>query len=126
MSAAFAPVSSQATQVAQSHSHEDTPPPTPRRTPDSPQNTGIRRKTRNGNTDVVVNTDQLLLVRGEFAGGALERQEDRMRLGADTDRGRALLDGLEGVLDLVELALRRLRWVRYVYGRGGLGWSTRC
>ena len=73
-----------------------------------PQDTRIRRQARNGNTDVVVNTDQLLLVRGELARRALEREQHGVRLGTDADRRRALLDCLEGVLDLVQLALRRL------------------
>jgi hypothetical protein len=72
---------------------------------DSPQHTRIRRQARNGNTNVVVNTDQLLLVRRELAGRTLEREQHGVGLGAQTDGGRTLLDGLEGVLDLVELAL---------------------
>lgn len=73
-----------------------------------PQDTGIAGEAGDRNTDVVVNADELLLVRGELAGGTLEREEHGVRLGAQADGCRALLDGLEGVLDLVELALGRL------------------
>lgn len=74
----------------------------------SPQNTRIRRQARDGNTDVIVNADKLLLVRGELARRALEREQHGVRLGAQTDGCGTLLDGLERVLDLVQLALRRL------------------
>lgn len=57
---------------------------------------------------MVVNADELLLVRGQLAGRALEGEEDGVRLGPQTDGSRALLDGLERVLHLVELALGRL------------------
>lgn len=38
----------------------------------------------------------------------LESKEDGVCLGTETDGCRALLDGLEGVLNLVQLPLRRL------------------
>lgn len=57
---------------------------------------------------MVVNVDQLLLVRRELASRALEGEEDGMGTGAQSDSRTSLLDGLERVLDLMQLALRRL------------------
>lgn len=61
---------------------------------------------------MVVNVDQLLLVRRELAGRALEREEDGVGRRAQSNSRGALLDSLERVLDLVQLALRRLSLAR--------------
>lgn len=73
-----------------------------------PQHTGVACQPSDSDTDVVVDLDQLLLVGCELARRALEREEDGVGFGPQSDGGGALLHGLEGVLDLVELALRRL------------------
>lgn len=39
---------------------------------DVPQNTSVRGQTGDSDTDVVVDPDQLFLVRGKLAGGSLE------------------------------------------------------
>jgi hypothetical protein len=75
---------------------------------DAPQHTRVAGQSRNGDADMVVNVDQLLLVRRELAGAALEGEEHGVGRGTEPDGRTALLDGLERVLDLVQLALGRL------------------
>ena len=53
-----------------------------------------------GDADVVVNFEDLLLVRGEFGVGLVDACENHVRLGSETDRRRALLHRLHRVLHL--------------------------
>lgn len=88
---------------------------------DAREDAGIRGETGDGDAEVVVDADELLLVARELArralragasvraiarwgvqegGTHLEAEEDGVGVGAESDAGRALLYGLEGVLDL--------------------------
>lgn len=71
----------------------------------------IARQAGNGNADMVINLDKLLLVGRELSRRALEGQQDGVRFGAQADSCRALLDGFLGVFNLVQATLRRLERV---------------
>jgi len=53
-----------------------------------------------GDADVVVDLEDLLLVRGEFGVGLVDACENHVRLGSETDRRRALLHRLHRILHL--------------------------
>lgn len=73
------------------------------------QHSGVARQPRDRDTDMIIDLDQLLLVRRELAGRAFERQEDRMRLGSQSDSCGTLLDGFLGVFHLMQATLWGLR-----------------
>ena len=68
---------------------------------------GVGGEPGEGDAEVVVQREHLLLVAGERGRPPLEGREDGVRLVLEADRGRALLHRLHSVLDLVEAALRR-------------------
>ena len=93
----------------------------------------VRREARERERDLAVELDHLadrprLLELGD--GLALHAERDAARA-RDADRRGALLDRLEGVVDLEELAVRREDGDRAVVlgahgGAGGAGAETRC
>ena len=74
-----------------------------------PQHARIRREARNGHANVLINLDNLFLVRGELAGGALESAKHHVRATAKAHGTRTLLYGLHSVLHLVQPTLGRPR-----------------
>lgn len=69
------------------------------------EDAGIGSQASNTNTQVIVHADNFLLMGGQFRWSSLQRNENNMGLGLDTNCGWALFDGLHGVLDLVDSAL---------------------
>lgn len=64
------------------------------------ENTAVGRETGNGDTDVVVDLEDLLLVGGELGIGLVDAGQHDVGLGSEPNRRRALLDGFHGVLHL--------------------------
>lgn len=64
------------------------------------QNTAVGGETSDSDTDVVIDFEDLPLVRRELGLGFIDRGEDYMGARSESDRGGALLDGFHGVLHL--------------------------
>jgi len=60
-----------------------------------------------GNTEMCVDADDLLLIGTEFFCVSLESYQDGMCLADETYGSGSLLDGFEGILDLEDTTLRR-------------------
>lgn len=73
----------------------------------STQSFGIGRQSGKGHAHVIVNGQNLLLVGGQLGGAALEGHQHGVMGVLESDRGRALLDGLHGVLHLMQTSLGR-------------------
>ena len=73
----------------------------------SAQTLGVGGQAGEGHAHVVVHRQDLLLVGGQLVGTTLEGHQDGVGGGLEAHGGGALLDGLHGVLHLVETTLRR-------------------
>merc|ERR1712087_430563 len=67
----------------------------------------IRHKPSNGNADMCIHFEDLLLVRRQFRGIALKRCDQRVLIRAHANGGGPLLDRLHGILNLVDAASGR-------------------
>jgi hypothetical protein len=70
------------------------------------QSPGICRESSDANGNVRINADNFLLIGRKFGHGTLERSNDSMSGGAETDASGSLLDGFHGVFDLKKATLR--------------------
>lgn len=66
----------------------------------SGENTAVGGETGNGDADVVINLEDLLLVGRELGIGLVDAGQHNVGLGSEPYRRRALLHGLHGVLHL--------------------------
>ena len=88
-----------------------------------------RSEAGNGDTNMVVDLEDLLLVRGELRRGAFECCEDGMGLGAKAHTRASLLHCLTGVLNLVDPPLQKgisCQIVKNTRCRRGRGSETAC
>ena len=61
---------------------------------------GVRSQTSDGDTDVIIQGEDLLLVRRQITGGSFQGHQHGVRVGLQPHGGGALLHGLHGVLHL--------------------------